>query len=100
MVKCKIGVGEEAKFFTSNGKGDCELGFDNFKEVLTEGLYRNIIEKSGTKVECDFLDLSWKSELEARKYFKNNPEEFEKLVQHLNEKITEVRDDDEEEDDE
>jgi RecA/RadA recombinase len=90
FIKCKVGVGEEAKFYTSNGKGDCPLGFDKIKEVATEAKFRKIFTLGGAKITCKLLDKSWENEKAMRRYFIQNDDDFKKLIKYMNDNITTI----------
>jgi len=52
VEKNKVGYpDEEGYFYTSNGKGECKIGFDRTRELLTEAINRELIWKGKVKIK-------------------------------------------------
>ena len=74
----------EGSFFVSNGKGSVPKGVDYVWEAVEEAKIRNLCKKKGNSIEIgEFCEVGggWKN---LRDYFRENDDQFEKLVDYLN----------------
>jgi len=83
VAKNKVGYpNENAKIFTSNGKGNAPIGFDLEREVFHEGLRRGIIEISGSWY---YLPDGAKAQGDEQliTYLRDNPDAYQALFDNL-----------------
>lgn len=86
IKKSKIGVDNEiAYFYTSTGRGEDEIGFDAYRTVMKEAKIQEVVKNSGAQHTCYLWpDEKWNGEAKFRKWLKENPDEYKKLVNELN----------------
>ncbi|MDF2615460.1 MAG: recA protein [Sedimentibacter sp.] len=79
LEKNKLGYPmQEGYFYTSNGLGECNIGFDDVRATITEAILQNLITKEGTRFNCEFFD-EINGEKKLRAYLRNNPDTLEKI---------------------
>jgi recombination protein RecA len=82
LEKNKLGYPmQEGFFYTSNGLGECGIGFDDVRSTIVEAILQGMIKKEGTKYNCEFFDDEINGEKKMRAYLRSNPDVLEQLKQ-------------------
>jgi recombination protein RecA len=74
IEKNKFGYpAQEGMFFTSNGLGECELGFDDIRGTIEEAILQGIINKDGAYYDSDYFSARLHGERQLRSFLRENP---------------------------
>lgn len=81
IEKNKLGYpAQEGYFYTSNGLGECELGFDDIRSTIEEALLQETIYKtSTTSYESKYFEGKMVGERKLRDFLRNNPKAVNKI---------------------
>ncbi len=81
LEKNKLGYPmQEGSFYTSNGIGECPLGFDDVRATLEEAMMQGIISKATTtSYESEFFTSNLVGERKVRMFLRENPKILEKI---------------------
>jgi len=88
VEKNKVGYPDESGyFFTSNGKGECKIGFDKTRELMAEAIYQEIIWKGKVKIKgeekerfiSNLFEETFSGERQLRLFLRKN-KDIRKLI--------------------
>jgi recombination protein RecA len=83
---------QEAMFYTSNGLGESDLGFDDVRTTLDEAIFQGIIYKANTSwFASDYFDGNINGERKVRDFLKDNPPVLENIKYAIHQMIKEGR---------
>jgi len=93
IEKNKFGYpSQEAYFYTSNGLGECPLGFDDIRATLDEALFQGIVYKANASwYASDYFDGNINGERKVREFLRENPPILENIKYAINQLIAEGR---------
>lgn len=91
IEKNKFGYpSQEGYFYTSNGLGEAELGFDEVRTTLEEALFQGIIYKANASwYESDYFEGKINGERKVRDFLRENPELHNNIKNAIYEMIKE-----------
>lgn len=89
IEKNKLGYPEqEFTFYTSNGLGACQLGFDDVRSTLDEALMQGVIKKvTKTSYDCKYFSSNIVGERKVREFLYENQDILQKIKNDINELI-------------
>ncbi|GEM_PF-2329276 len=80
LEKNKLGYPmQEGYFYTSNGLGECALGFDDVRATIVEAILQGIIEKNGTKYSSELFEGEINGERKLRLMLREERDILDKI---------------------